>query len=348
MNKEFLKELLETPSVSGYEQGIQQRIAQHMKPYCDELRYDHVDNVIALCNPDAPFKVLLCAHSDEIGFYINRILDNGFVKVIRSGGVQPALFVGTHVQCISTQGVYHGVVVTHRSLTKNADVTPDDLYIDFGFHDKEDALQHVQLGNMICAAETYHDMLHHLFSARAIDDKGGVFIIMEALKRAKAKGVKCGVYAAATTGEETTRRGAYHAAMNVKPDCAIIVDVTFASDYPFASDNEGGDIALGKGPVLCASSTVNPTLNTYLETLAKQASIPVQWEVTPGFTHTDGDTILMSHEGIAIALVSLPLRYMHSSVETASWDDIEHCITLISDFLIAIEQGISFVSKYEQ
>ena len=156
-------------------------------------------------------------------------------------------------------------------------------------------------------------------------------------------GASVGMYAATTTGEETTRRGAFHAVKAVKPDCAIIVDVTFASDYQGVQNNEGGDIFLGKGAVLCHSSIVNEAMNKRMETLAKQHGIAYQWEVTPGFTSTDGDTIHMSNEGVPICLVSLPLRYMHSSIETADWKDVESCIDLIAAFLCSLDSAFSYL-----
>ena len=181
------------------------------------------------------------------------------------------------------------------------------------------------------------------FAARAIDDRGGAFIILEAVRKAKEMGASVGMYAATTTGEETTRRGAFHAVKAVKPDCAIIVDVTFASDYQGVQNNEGGDIFLGKGAVLCHSSIVNEAMNKRMETLAKQHGIAYQWEVTPGFTSTDGDTIHMSNEGVPICLVSLPLRYMHSSIETADWKDVESCIDLIAAFLCSLDSAFSYL-----
>lgn len=343
MKRQFLYDMLECPSVSGQEIPIQELIQSYMKPVCDTILHDSSSTSVVVIHPDAACKVMLCAHADEIGFYVNRICENGCLNVIKAGGVHSVLYLGTHVQVINEKGIFHGVVVSYCDLEQKENVLDSDLHIDMGFHDRKDALQYVNIGDTVCSSMTYQELANNCIAGRAIDDKGGVFIIMEAIRRAKEKGTLCGMYGASTSGEETTRRGAYYASSLVKPTCAIIVDVTFASDTVGAENNEGGDIALSKGPVLCKSSTVNANMNKKMVDIAERLHIPYQWEVTPGYTHTDGDTIFMNNEGIPICLVSLPLRYMHSSIETANWNDIEYAITLISEFLVEMNETFSFL-----
>ena len=182
-------------------------------------------------------------------------------------------------------------------------------------------------------------MLNGYLSARAVDDRGCAFIILEALKLAKEKGCKIGVYAATTVGEETTMRGAYWAGSAVQPDVAIAVDVTFASDYPGTSAKDSGSVKLGKGPVICNSSIANRKVNDLLKVCATAKGIPYQMESYMGRTGTDADKIHFTGTGVTTALLSLPLRYMHSPSEVCHLDDMEHSIQLLAEFLCRIDEN---------
>ncbi len=341
MNKEFFKSLLECPSVSGHEEMIQGKVKQYMSDVVDEFKIDNSGSLTSIINKESGFKVLLCGHIDEIGFYVNRIYPDGTIGVVKSGGVRPVLYLGTHVQIIGDT-IVDGVVMTNSSIESKEKVVCSDLRIDIGCDCKEEAEKLVSTGSSVCASTSWKELQNERIAARAIDDRGGAFIILEAVRRAKEKGCNIGMYATTTTGEETTRRGAFHAATNHKPDCAIIVDVTFATDYLGARDGENGDVSLGKGAVLCHSSTVNKNMNQKMEEIAKQHQISYQWEVYPSFTYTDGDTVFLSNQGVPVCLVSLPLRYMHSSIEMADYKDIEACIELISNFLCEINENTKF------
>ena len=166
--------------------------------------------------------------------------------------------------------------------------------------------------------------------------------MLEAAKEAAKQGAGMGIYAATTVGEETSGRGAYYASARIKPDCAIAVDVTWASDAPGTNPNETGEVKLGSGPVLCIASVVNKRMNALLREVAEEQGIGLQWEIATGRTGTDGDTANRTGEGIPMALVSIPLRYMHSSVEVGSWKDIEGCIKLLSAFLVRLSQEKGF------
>lgn len=342
MNKEFLKEMLNTPSVSGHEIALQKKVMAHMKPYCDEVRHDATGDVISVLNPDAKAKVLLCGHIDEIGFVVTRILENGMLKVTKAGGIHPVLYLGTHVQVVSKDKTIPGVVVTTLQLENQEKVSAEDLLIDIGADTKEEAESLVCIGDSVCAATGMQEMMKDRFCGRALDDRIGAFLILEALKRAKEKKATCGIYAATTCGEETTMRGAYHVANSVKPDCAIIVDVTFANDYPGVSKDSGGEVLLGKGGVLCASSIVNKKLNEAMADIADTCKIPYQWEVFVGKAGTDGDVVHFTNGGVPIVLLSIPLRYMHSSIEMADYKDIESMIEWISEFLVRFDENFSF------
>ena len=338
MNKEFLYSLLDSMSVSGHEIPLQKKVIAEMTPCCDEIRTDYTGNVISILNPDAPFKVLLTGHIDEIGMIVTHIQDDGLLRVARSGGIYHSTYPGHQVVVHGYAGTVYGTVV-HSKDTEKAELKDSDLYIDIGAKNAEDARKYIQEGDPI-HLNTYHqEMLNGYLSARAIDDRGGAFIVLEALKRAKEKGCKIGVYSATTVGEETTMRGAYWAGSNIQPDVAIAVDVTFAKDYPGTDPKDSGDVRLGNGPVLCNSSIANKKVNELRKTCAREKGIPYQVESYMGSTHTDADKIHFSGTGVTTTLVSLPLRYMHSPSEVCCLDDIENSIELLSEFLCRIDEN---------
>lgn len=340
MDQKFLEEMLSVCSVSGYEEELQKKVMDYMKEDCDEIKSDATGNVISVLNPLSPIKVLLCGHIDEIGFVITNVTQDGFLKVTNAGGVRAVLYLGTHVQIKTKNGMVHGVVITNSSLTKKSDVTCEDLTIDIGASSKEEALEHVSIGDCVCAATSCQYLLNDKMAARAMDDRIGAYIVLSALRKAKEKGCQIGVYAATTVGEETTMRGAYWAASKVKPTCAIAVDVTYTSDYEGVDGNTTGEVSLGKGPVLCHSSIVNKKMNQLLKKCADQLNLSLQYEIAAGRTGTDADHIHFTNDGVPTALVSIPLRYMHSSIETLSLKDVEDIIDLLAEFLCTFQNGI--------
>ena len=341
MNKEFFYELLDTMSVSGHEIGLQKKVIAEMKPYCDEIRTDYTGNVICVLNPDAPYKVLLAGHADEIGMIVTHIQSDGLIRASRAGGIYAHVYPGHKVVIHGANGPVYGAVNNFHGLVKDG-LKAEDLYIDIGAKDEEDARQYVEEGDPI-HLHTYHqEMLNGFLTARAIDDRGGVFIVMEALKRAKERGCKIGVYAASTVGEETTGRGANWAAHGIQANAAIVVDVTYATDVPGTKPEEFGSVKLGKGPVICNSSLCNKKINDMLKTCGKEKAIPYQVESFIGRTSTDGDTIHLAGTGTTTALVSLPLRYMHNPCEMCSLQDVENAIELIAEFLCRVDENTDF------
>ncbi|MBR3705239.1 MAG: M20/M25/M40 family metallo-hydrolase [Oscillospiraceae bacterium] len=338
MNKEFLYSMLDTASVSGSEIGLQKKVIAEMTPYCDKIVTDYTGNVISIINPDAPFKVLLAGHIDEIGLIVTNIASSGMLRVANAGGVRAGVYPGHKVVVHGYAGTVYGAVVHNKAMTKG-DLKAGDLIIDIGAKDEEDARKYVQEGDVI-HLHTYHEeLLNGLLCARAIDDRGGAFIILEALKRARERGCKIGVYAATTVGEETTMRGAHWAGSAVSPNVAIAVDVTYAQDYPGTDPNESGNVCLGKGPVICNSSIANRKVNELLKQCAKDREIPYQIESFVGRTGTDADKIHFANAGVVTALLSLPLRYMHSPSEVCDLQDVENSIELLAEFLCRIDEN---------
>lgn len=338
MNKQFLYTLLDSMSVSGNEIPLQKKVIEEMTPYADRIDTDYTGNVTSILNPDAPFKVMLAGHIDEIGLIITHIRENGLLDVCKAGGIYPQVYPGHQVVVHGRHQKVIGSVIINRKLIKQ-EMSDGDITIDIGAKNKEDALQYVAIGDPI-HLNTYHEeMLNGYLSARAIDDRGGAFIVLEALKRAKEKGCNIGVYATTTVGEETSMRGAHWAASRIQPNVGIAVDVTYAQDYPGCNPQESGDVHLGKGPVICHSSMANQKVNDLLIQIAKEKNIPYQEETFIGRTGTDADKIHFAGPGFVTALVSLPLRYMHSPCETCHFDDIENCIELLSEFLCRINEN---------
>ena len=336
MNKEFLFEMLDTMSVSGHEISLQKKVIKEMKPYADQIRTDKTGNVICVLNPNADFKVLLAGHIDEIGLIVTHICGNGLLKVAKAGGIRAHAYPGHQVMIHHGGNIVPGVVILNDAM--KGEVKDKDLCIDIGAKDAADARKYVEEGDPVCL-NTYHLPLQNdLLCARAIDDRGGAFIVLEALKKAKQMGCQIGVYVATTVGEETTMRGAYWAASQVKPDVAIAVDVTYAQDYPGTDPAESGDVKLGAGPVICNSSVANKKVNDLLKACAKANDIPYQIESFLGRTGTDADKMHQTGEGVVTALLSLPLRYMHSPSEVCHFGDIEHAINLLASFLCAINK----------
>ena len=334
MNQEFLFEMLDTMSVSGHEIDLQKKVIQEMKPYADQIRTDKTGNVICVLNPEADFKVLLAGHIDEIGLIVTHIRSDGLLKVAKAGGIRAHAYPGHQVMIHHGENVIPGVVILNDAM--KGEIKDKDLYIDIGAKDADDARKYVEEGDPV-HLNTYHLPLQNdLLCARAIDDRGGAFIVLEALKKAKEMGCQIGVYAATTVGEETTMRGAYWAASAVKPDVAIAVDVTYAQDYPGTDPAESGDVKLGAGPVICNSSVANKKVNDLLKQCARENDIPYQLESFLGRTGTDADKMHQTGEGVVTALLSLPLRYMHSPSEVCHLSDIKHTINLLASFLCTI------------
>jgi endoglucanase len=340
MKKEFLFELLSTPSVSGDELALEKKIYDYIKPYADEVRTDEIGDVIAVLNPESPCRVLLCGHADEIGLMVTAVTEKGFLKVTKIGGIYPSSYLGQKVRVMTETGIIYGSVVMTRDLSKKAELSPEDLTIDIGAKNKEEALKVVSLGDTITFDTDYRELLNDCINGRALDDRTGAFIVMEAVRRAKEKGCKVGVYGAATVGEETTMNGAYFVAERVRPTLGIAVDVTYTSDYPGTDEAATGDIRVGAGPVLVNNPACHKKLQKLLREAAKRCKIAVQIEAANGRTGTDGDTIHKSGQGVPVTLVSIPLRYMHTPAEMGSLKDMEECIELLAEFLCGLEEKV--------
>lgn len=330
--KDFLVKLLSAPSPSGNETAFQRIWLDYVKKFA-RVETDHSGNAIGILNPDASFKVLLAGHSDEIGLIVNRIDDKGFIYFTNAGGINGALLPGLKVDVFGHKGHLRGVIGYNRKTDSNAPAKSkcEDFFIDCGFSSGNDVKKKVRVGDYAL----YHSEPEIIGTDRIIckglDNKTGAFIVAEVLKKLSNRKIKVGVYAVSTTGEETNMRGAHCAGARIKPDMGIAVDVTFNTDTPGEDCRTNAEVLLEKGPALSIGSPVNAKINQILEKTARNLKMPLQLELTPARTSTDADKIMFTGEGVPVALVSLPVRYMHSPVEMASLKDIDAIINLLSE-----------------
>lgn len=336
MNKEFLYEMIKTPSPSGGEINLQKKIMEYTENFNHQT--DFTGNLVTSFNEESNFKVLLAGHVDEIGYMVSDITSGGLIKVVNVGGVRHQLAQGRRVQVIGTEIVHGTFGIAPGGKPVNTEAKTADLYVDAGFTKKEELEGKVEVGDYVVYHEDVLELANNRIVGRALDNRLGAFIVTEVLRKAQSKKAKVGVYSATTVGEESTMRGAFWAAESVKPNLAIVIDVTFTSDYPGVSAHNTGDVSLDGGPVLAKGSIINDVVNADIVKLAKEKNINIQWEVAPGRTGTDGDKIHQSAGGVPVVLVSIPLRYMHSPSEVCSLNDVNDIIELVSDFIVTLDE----------
>lgn len=349
MNKKSLKllqEMLQTPSPSGFEQAGQKRVMTEMQTCADTVSTDVLGNVIGCLNPNGAPSVLLAGHGDEIGYMVTYIGDDGFLRVGTIGGPRLECASGRKVWIHTANGPVVGVMMRQSLRTaqegenKDRKLEAREFWIDIGADDRKDAEKRVALGDPITLDADFFPLHHNLVTARAFDDRIGVFIIIETLRRLKGKPLTAAVHGVSTVQEETGGRGAQICGFNIHPDIAIAIDVVHASDSPEMDEKLHGRIALGKGPVLLRGCNITPPLGKFLEKVAQKNKIPVQIEAAPMPTWTDADPLQRMHGGAATALVKIPVRYMHAPTEIISLNDVENAILLLCQFLLALDPSL--------
>ncbi|MFR7897549.1 M42 family peptidase [Turicibacter sanguinis] len=336
MNKHFLYEMIQTASPSGQEFELQKKIMSYMQDTVDGFETDTTGNVMSILNKDHDFKVLLAGHVDEIGMMITMITSDGLAKVTNVGGIRPALYLGQKVRILTKNGIIGGVVGYNNDLLKNKSLETKDLFIDLGATSKEEALKVIAPGDYVVADTDYLELLNNNLAGRALDNRLGAFIVIEALRRAKELGTRVGVYSATPVGEETTMRGAVWAAKG-KTSPGFNRRCNVCNRLSRNQSGSNGWIKLGGGPVLCHGSIINNHLNDALINIANRLNMPIQFEMAPGRTGTDGDRIHFQNDGVPLALISIPLRYMHSGSEVCHLNDVEQIIELIAHFLAELQ-----------
>lgn len=349
----FFRQLLETPSPSGYERPIQDVVRAWAREYADDVRTDRHGNVLAVRHAstehagDRPPRIMLAGHCDQIGLMVQHIDDNGFLYVQPIGGWDMQILLGQNLTVWTRQGPLPGVVARRAphlmtSEERNKVPTFQDVWIDVGVKDRKEAEDLVTSGDPVTFALGYRPLRNGLAAAPGMDDKVGLWTVMEALRLLNGKPLHAEVYCVSTVQEEIGLRGATTSSYGIHPTVGIAVDVTHATDTPSNDKKQLGDVRLGNGPVLFRGANINPRVLEHLEQTARQHDIPVQVRGAPRATGTDANAIQLSREGVATALVSIPNRYMHSPVEVVSLDDLDRAAQLLTQFCLGVTPQIDW------
>ena len=345
---DFFRTLLETPSPSGYENAVQQLVRDYVKDFADEVRTDLHGNVIVVKNPDAPFRVMLAGHCDQIGLIVQHVDDEGFLYVRPIGGWDPIILIGQRMTVWTEGGPVFGVIARkpiHLLDEEEKKQVPKmkDLWLDIGAADKEEALKMVRIGDAMTVELGFREMPNGFAVSPAMDDKTGCWVVIEALRRASEAGkLNCGLYAVSTVQEELGLRGARTSAFGVDPHVGVAVDVTFSTDCPTIEKKEEGDVQLGKGPVIHRGPNMNHKVVQRLIKAADDNQIAYQLVASPKATGTDANAIQINRAGVATGLVSIPNRYMHSPVEMISLEDLDRAADLLARFVEGIGADAEF------
>lgn len=346
----FLERYLNTASPTGYESAGQKVWMDYIKPYVDEIRTDNYGTAYGIINPKAEFKVVVEAHADEISWYVNYITDNGLIYVIRNGGsdhmIAPSKKVNIHTKNGFVEGIF-GWPAIHTRINKDKDEAPkvESIWIDVGAKDKEDVEKMgIHVGCVITYPDEFYIMNDNYFVGRALDNRIGGFMIAEVARLLSENKNKLdfGVYFTNSVQEEVGLNGAKMITDTIKPNVAIVTDVTHDTTTPMMEKKKDGELACAKGPVIAYAPAVHNLLREVIIETAEKQEIPFQRSAISRFTGTDTDAFAYSNGGVPSALVSLPLRYMHTTVEMVHKDDVKHLIQLIHGTLLKLKNNQSF------
>jgi len=348
----FLEKLINTPSPSGFEMRGQRVWLDYVKPFADATETDAYGNAVAWLNKGGSPRLMLAAHADEIAMTVNFIDADGFIYVRRVGGIDPAITKAQRVSIHARGGPVRGVVGNVAPhLTKLDDKTRvpkiHDLFIDIGVSSRQAAGKLIRIGDPITLVDEFELLRNDLAIARAFDNRVGTFAVAEALRLLRGAGgrLKAEICAVSNIQEEVGCLGARQIAYALKPDAALVVDVTHATDYPTVSHAQHGDIRIGQGPALTHGGPNHAEVVKRLENVAAARKIRLQHEAMSSSSGTDTDVIFWTRGGIPAALISLPNRYMHSPVEVVSLKDLEQIPQLMSAFALSLKKGEQFKVK---
>ncbi len=349
-SEEFLFKYLNNASPTGFEYPGQQIWLDYVRPYVDDYHVDNYGSVYGVINPDAKYKVVIEAHADEIAWFVNYISDDGFIQVIRNGGSDQIIAASKRVNIHTKKGIVKGVFgwpAIHTRRGDRANLTPkiDNIFIDVGAKNKEEVLE---MGIHVGCVITYPDELDILndryYYGRALDNRMGGFCIAEVarLLHKNKKKLDFGLYVVNAVQEEVGLRGAGMIANTIQPDVAIVTDVTHDTNTPLMVKKTMGDVKAGNGPSLTYGPAVQNNLLNMIIDVAEKNNIDFQREAASRSTGTDTDAFAYSGKGVPSALISLPLRYMHTTVEMAAKSDVENVIRLIYETVLELRDGQDF------
>jgi putative aminopeptidase FrvX len=349
---QFLERLVNTPSPSGHEARGQRVWLDYVTPFADETFSDAYGNTVAVLNKGGSPRVMLAAHADEISMVVNYINKQGFIYVRKMGGIDPAITKAQRIVIHSKDGPVKGVVgnvAPHLTRSDPDRKLPkmEDLFIDIGADSRKQAERLVRVGDPITLSDSFDRLRGDLVVARAFDNRVGTFAVAEALRQlsGEKKKLNAEVLAVSNIMEEVGLLGARQIAYTLKPDVALVVDVTHATDYPTVSQQQHGDVKLGKGPSVTHGGCNHPVVVARLEAVAKSNKIKLQHEASSSSSGTDTDAIFWTRGGIPSALISVPNRYMHSPVELVNLKDLAQVPDLMAAFVRSLKKGEEFKVK---
>jgi endoglucanase len=344
----FLKELVEAPSPSGFEQPAAKVFRDYVADFADEVDTNVMGSVHAVVDgkADGP-SVMLAGHIDEIGFMVTYITEDGFCAIKPIGGHDPQVLPGARVHVHTSEGPLLGVLGRTPIHLLDEDerkqvVKVNKMLIDLGMPG-DDVRENVNLGDPVTYAVGFEEFGDGMAISRGFDDKMGAWVCAEVLRRvAEAGGAPGNVIAAATVQEEIGIRGGTTSAYGVDPDVGIAVEVGHATDYPDIDKRKHGEAKVGDGPIITRGANINPRMFELLVEVAKAEDVPYQTDGQPRGTGTDANAIQLARGGKAAALVSVPLRYMHTPTETLAISDLEACVDLLVAFVMGLDPETDF------
>ncbi|ADY51565.1 peptidase M42 family protein [Pseudopedobacter saltans DSM 12145] len=346
----FLENYINTPSPTGFEYTGQKVWLDYIKPYIDEYYVDNYGTAVGIINPKADYKVVIEAHADEISWFVNYITSDGLIYVIRNGGsdhqIAPSKKVDIHTDNGIVKAVF-GWPAIHTRHGGEKEETPQlkNIFLDCGCTSKEEVeALGIHVGCVITYEDEFMVLNDRYYVGRALDNRAGGFMIAEVarLLHENKQKLPFGLYIVNAVQEEIGLRGAEMIAHRIKPNVAIVTDVTHDTTTPMINKITQGDLACGKGPVVSYAPAVHNNLNKLLVETAQKNNIPFQRQASSRSTGTDTDAFAYSNDGVVSALISLPLRYMHTTVEMIHKEDVENVIRLIYQSLLNIENGQDF------
>ncbi len=348
-SEKFLKNYINNPSPTGFEAEGQKLWLKYLKPYIDTHFVDTYGTVVGVINPNAKYKVVIEAHADEISWFVHYITKEGFIYLRRNGGsdhqIAPSKRVNIHTKKGMVKAVFGWPAIHTRSSITEKTPKLDNIFLDCGCSSKEEV---EKLGIHVGCVVTYEDefmiLNNNYFVGRALDNRIGGFIIAEVARLIKETKVKLpfGLYITNSVQEEVGLRGAQMIVNTIKPDVAIVTDVTHDTGTPMINKIKQGDIKCGKGPVLYYGPAIQNNLLQLIINSAESNKIPFQRGAVSRATGTDTDAFAYTTGGVASSLISLPLRYMHTTVETVHKNDVENVIHLIYNSLKDIKNNHDF------
>lgn len=346
---EFLKNYLNNPSPTGYEIGGQKIWMKYLEPYVDEFITGAYGTAVGVINSGANFKVVIEAHADEISWSVNYITKNGLIYVTANGGSDHQIATSKVVNIHTKNGVIEGVfgwpAIQTRNKKKEKAPNPDNIFVDIGCTSRKEAKNMgVEVGCMITYPDKFRILNGNKYVCRGLDNRIGGFMIAQVARLLKENGKKLpfGLYITNSVQEEVGLNGAQMIAQRINPDIAIVTDVTHDTTTPMIEKAKKGYARIGKGPVILYAPAVQNKLRDFIIDTAIENQIPFQKSVHKKKTGTDTDAFAYSTGGVISALISMPLRYMHTTVEMVHKSDVEHVINLIYQCLLKIKEGEQF------